>query len=58
MAGDTGEATLAGPAGPQEHGPDASAAVRVRNLTVSFPTPDGPLPAVAGVSLDLSLIHI
>jgi peptide/nickel transport system ATP-binding protein len=57
MAGDTGEATLAGPAGPQEHRPDApgaSAAVRVRNLTVSFPTPDGPLPAVAGVSLDLA----
>jgi peptide/nickel transport system ATP-binding protein len=57
MAGDTGKATLAGPAGPQEHGPDgpdASAAVRVRNLTVSFPTPDGPLPAVAGVSLDLA----
>jgi peptide/nickel transport system ATP-binding protein len=54
MAGDTGEATLAGPAGPQEHEPDASAAVRVRDLTVSFPTPDGPLPAVAGVSLDLA----
>jgi peptide/nickel transport system ATP-binding protein len=32
----------------------ADAAVQVRDLTVSFPTPDGPLPAVAGVSLDLA----
>ncbi|MBV9747897.1 MAG: ABC transporter ATP-binding protein, partial [Acetobacteraceae bacterium] len=66
MAGDTGEATLAGSAAPQGRGaggtdvpggpggPGASAAVRVRDLTVSFPTPDGPLPAVAGVSLDLA----
>jgi peptide/nickel transport system ATP-binding protein len=29
-------------------------AVCVRDLMVMFPTPDGPLPAVAGVSLDLA----
>jgi peptide/nickel transport system ATP-binding protein len=34
------------------------AAVRVRDLTVSFPTADGPLPAVAGVSLDLARSQI
>jgi peptide/nickel transport system ATP-binding protein len=32
----------------------ADAAVCVRDLTVCFPTPDGPRPAVAGVSLDLA----
>ena len=32
----------------------AAVAVRVRDLTVTFPTPDGPLPAVAGVSLELA----
>ncbi len=37
---------------------DGDAAVRVRDLTVSFPTADGPLPAVAGVSLDLARSHI
>ena len=31
-----------------------AAAVRVRDLTVSFPTPEGLRPAVAGVSLDLA----
>jgi peptide/nickel transport system ATP-binding protein len=36
----------------------ADAAVRVRDLTVSFPTPDGLLPAVAGVSLDLARSQI
>jgi peptide/nickel transport system ATP-binding protein len=54
MAGETGEATLPGPATPRTAGPDGAAAVQVRGLTVSFPTPDGPLPAVAGVSLDLA----
>ncbi len=34
------------------------AAVRVRDLTVSFPTSDGPVPAVAGVSLDLARSQI
>ncbi len=34
------------------------AAVRVRDLTVSFPTADGPVPAVAGVSLDLARSQI
>jgi peptide/nickel transport system ATP-binding protein len=34
------------------------AAVRVRDLTVSFPTADGMLPAVAGVSLDLARSQI
>ena len=49
-----GEATLAVP-GPVAPGPDGgAAAVRVRDLTVSFPAPAGPLPAVAGVSLDLA----
>jgi peptide/nickel transport system ATP-binding protein len=33
---------------------DTGEAVRVQDLTVLFPTPDGPLPAVAGVSLDLA----
>jgi peptide/nickel transport system ATP-binding protein len=34
--------------------PGEQAAVRVRDLTVTFPTPDGPRPAVAGVSLSLA----
>ena len=54
MAGEPGEATLAGPAVPRTPGPDGAAAVHVRDLTVSFPSPEGPLPAVAGVSLDLA----
>ncbi|MGH3405378.1 MAG: ABC transporter ATP-binding protein [Streptosporangiaceae bacterium] len=54
MAGEPGEATLAGSAAPGAAGADGAAAVRVRDLTVSFPTPDGPMPAVAGVSLDLA----
>ena len=48
MTGEPGEATLAGPAaGPQDHGPDGPdgvAAVRVRDLTVSFPTRTGRCP--------------
>ena len=40
------------PARASEH-LDGSAAVRVRDLTVAFPTPDGPMPAVSSVSLDL-----
>jgi peptide/nickel transport system ATP-binding protein len=58
MAGETGEAMLTGPPAPRAHSPAAPgpdvAAVQVRDLTVSFPTPEGPLPAVAGVSLDLA----
>ncbi len=54
MADETGEATLAGTPGPGAPGTDGAAAVHVRDLTVSFPTPDGPRPAVAGVSLDLA----
>jgi peptide/nickel transport system ATP-binding protein len=53
MTGETGEATLAGPAVPAGRDPDG-AAVRVRDLTVSFPTPEGLLPAVASVSLGLA----
>jgi peptide/nickel transport system ATP-binding protein len=57
MAGDTtaaarAEAGAPGP-GADGTGPDG-AAVRVRDLTVSFPTADGLLPAVSGVSLDLA----
>jgi peptide/nickel transport system ATP-binding protein len=37
---------------PREGGSDA--AVRVRDLTVAFDTPEGPLPAVSGVSIDLA----
>jgi peptide/nickel transport system ATP-binding protein len=54
MAGETGEATLAGSSVPRAPGPGGAAAVQVRDLTVWFPTADGPLPAVAGVSLDLA----
>ena len=54
MADETGEATLAGPPGPATPGPAGATAVRIRDLTVSFPTPHGPLPAVAHVSLDLA----
>jgi peptide/nickel transport system ATP-binding protein len=52
MAGETGEATLASTAVPALD-PRGDAAVRVQNLTISFPTPAGPRSAVAGVSLDL-----
>jgi peptide/nickel transport system ATP-binding protein len=38
---------------PSEH-LEGSAAVRVRDLTVAFRTPEGPLPAVSGVSIDLA----
>jgi len=51
MADETGEATLADAT---TAGPDGAAAVHVRDLTVTFPTPQGSLPAVAGVSLDLA----
>jgi peptide/nickel transport system ATP-binding protein len=52
MAGDTPRASVAD-AGPTPAAPDG-AAVRVRDLTVAFPTPDGLLPAVSSVSLDLA----
>jgi peptide/nickel transport system ATP-binding protein len=50
MAGDTSGVALAGPT---PGNLDGAAAVRVKDLTVAFPTPEGPLPAVADVSLDL-----
>jgi peptide/nickel transport system ATP-binding protein len=43
---------------PGTDGLAADAAVRVRDLTVSFPTPHGQLPAVAAVSLDLARSQI
>jgi peptide/nickel transport system ATP-binding protein len=43
---------------PGTDGIAADAAVRVRDLTVSFPTPHGQLPAVAAVSLDLARSQI
>jgi peptide/nickel transport system ATP-binding protein len=49
-----GEPALARSAVPKNPGPGGAAAVHVRDLTVSFPAPEGPLPAVAGVSLDLA----
>jgi peptide/nickel transport system ATP-binding protein len=54
MADETSEAILPGPAGPAARGLEGGAAVQVKDLTVSFPTPQGPLPAVAGVSLELA----
>ena len=50
----TGEADLVTAGAREETGQAAAVAVRVRDLTVTFPTPDGPLPAVAGVSLELA----
>jgi peptide/nickel transport system ATP-binding protein len=39
---------------PPPREPESGAAVQVRDLTVAFHTPDGLLPAVSGVSLDLA----
>jgi len=53
MGGETSEATLAdSTAG--SRGDQDGAAVRIRDLTISFPTPAGPRAAVSGVSLDLT----
>ncbi len=40
------------------YAPGGDAAVRVRDLTVAFDTPEGLLPAVSNVSLDLGRGHI
>jgi peptide/nickel transport system ATP-binding protein len=50
MAGETREATLA----ETTTGYRGDAAVRVKDLTISFPTPAGPRSAVGGVSLNLA----
>jgi peptide/nickel transport system ATP-binding protein len=38
---------------PPQREPESNVAVRVRDLTVAFRTPEGLLPAVSGVSMDL-----
>jgi peptide/nickel transport system ATP-binding protein len=50
----TGKADLVTDVTGESGGTAAAVAVRVQDLTVTFPTPDGPLPAVAGVSLELA----
>jgi peptide/nickel transport system ATP-binding protein len=53
MTGETGEAMLAGTAA-HAQGDQGDAAVRVKDLTISFPTPAGPRSAVAGIWLGLA----